>query len=546
MINDDIKDEIKNRIKLSEIISKKIYLKKKTDNSFIGLCPFHSEKTPSFHVNDEKKFYHCFGCEKHGDIFTFIMEYENMSFTDSVKYLGGLIGLDLNNKSFNSTINHNKYKILEITSNYFKKNLFSYEGKQILGYLKKRGISKEICEEFSIGYAPSINFKHQLLDYLKSCHFQENELLEIGLVKQKYNKFYGYFYDRLIIPIVSMGGRIIGFGGRTLGSSEPKYLNSPESEIFSKRNTLFGAYNLKKNYKNVEYIILCEGYMDAISLYKFNYPAVASLGTAVSDKQIELLCQLAKKIFIVFDGDQAGKNASIRLFEKLLSHIKADNTFKFVFLPNKLDPEEYITQRGKNEFDELLTKSFSIADIIWLMGLKNKNDDSPEEMAKFWKFIRNKVYQIKDKNLSLAIKDDLEQRINELRSKKRQTNIKLKNIVNLNLPKIEDDFRFKAIIIIILNFPELYTDFEKKLNNIKFSNNSLHEVKEVIFNMINEDPNINKNQLINNLENRDLIKFVGDFSLEVIFSKLLSSGKQVNINEGKKILNELIYMIENK
>ena len=147
MINDDIKDEIKNRIKLSEIISKKINLKKKTDNSFIGLCPFHSEKTPSFHVNDEKKFYHCFGCEKHGDIFTFIMEYENMSFTDSVKYLGGLIGLDLNNKSFNSTINHNKYKILEITSNYFKKNLFSYEGKQILGYLKKRGISKEICEE---------------------------------------------------------------------------------------------------------------------------------------------------------------------------------------------------------------------------------------------------------------------------------------------------------------------------------------------------------------------------------------------------------------
>ena len=212
----------------------------------------------------------------------------------------------------------------------------------------------------------------------------------------------------------------MGFGGRTINSSEPKYLNSPESDVFSKRNTLFGAYNIKKKNRNIENIILCEGYMDVIALYKFGYPAVASLGTAVSEKQIDLLTKLSKNIFVIFDGDQAGKNASIRLFEKLLPLIKTDNVFRFVFLPNDLDPEEYLIKNGKKNFNLLLEKSYNISDIIWLIGLKNKINDSPEEIAKFWKLIRNKINQIKEKNLQLAIKDELESRINKLRSKKRE------------------------------------------------------------------------------------------------------------------------------
>ena len=143
--------------------------------------------------------------------------------------------------------------------------------------------------------------------------------------------------------------------------------------------------------------------MDVIALFRFGYPAVASLGTAVSEKQIDLLTKLSKNIFIVFDGDQAGKNASIRLFDKLLPLIKPDNVFRFVFLPNNLDPEEYLIKNGKNSFNVLLEKSYNISDIIWLMGIKNKMNDTPEEVAKFWKFIRSKIYQIKEKNLQLAI-----------------------------------------------------------------------------------------------------------------------------------------------
>ena len=179
------------------------------------------------------------------------------------------------------------------------------------------------------------------------------------------------------------------------------------------------------------------------------------------------------------------------------------------------------------------------------MGLKNKINDSPEEIAKFWKFLRNKIYQIKEKNLQLAIRDDLENRINKLRSKIRGDNNKPNNLINLNLPEIENDFRFKVIIAIILNFPKLYYIFEKQLIKIKFTNNSLHDVKEVIFNNIRENSDVSCAQLVECLKDKNLIKFLGDFRLEVIFSKLRSSDKKVKIDESKKVLEELIYMVNN-
>ena len=545
MNNDDLKEEIKNRIKLSEIISKKVILKKKSENSFIGLCPFHSEKTPSFHVHDEKQFYHCFGCEKHGDIFSFTMEFDNLDFYSALKYLASLIGLTVNKNSHQNISFQNKYKTLELSSKFFIETLNNKKNKNVLDYLNKRGLDKEICQEFLIGYAPSKNYDYQLIDFLKSKNINEDELIEIGLVKKKFNNIYGYFYDRIMIPIISTNGRIIAFGGRSTNSSEPKYLNSPESDVFSKRNILFGAYNVKKSKQNIDNIILCEGYMDVIALFRFGYPAVASLGTAVSEKQIDVLTKLSKNIFIVFDGDQAGKNASIRLFDKLLPLIKTDNVFRFVFLPNNLDPEEFLIKNGKDKFNLLLEKSYFISDIIWLMGVKNKMNDTPEEIAKFWKFIRSKIYQIKEKNLQLAIRDDLENRINKLRSKIRGYNSKPNNFINLNLPKIENDYRFKVIIAIILNFPKLYDVFEKQLIKIKFTNNSLHEVKEVIFSMIKNNSDVSYTQLVESLKERDLIKFLGDLRLEAIFSKLRSSDKKVEIDESRKVLEELIYMVNN-
>ena len=278
------------------------------------------------------------------------MEIDNIDFYSALKYLASLIGLTVNNKSHQNISFQNKYKTLELSSKFFIETLNNKKNKNVLDYLNKRGLNKEICQEFLIGYAPSKNYDYQLIDFLKSKNINEEELIEIGLAKKKYNNLYGYFYDRIMIPIVSTNGKIIAFGGRSTNSSEPKYLNSPESDVFSKRNILFGAYNVKKRKQNIDNIILCEGYMDVIALFRFGYPAVATLGTAVSEKQIDLLTKLSKNIFIVFDGDQAGKNASIRLFDKLLPLIKTDNVFRFVFLPNNLDPEEYLIKNGKDKF----------------------------------------------------------------------------------------------------------------------------------------------------------------------------------------------------
>ena len=202
MKNDDLKEEIKNRIKLSEIISKKIDLKKKNDSSYVGLCPFHSEKTPSFHVNDEKQFYHCFGCEKHGDIFSFVMEIDNLDFYSALKYLASLIGLTVNTRKNQNISFQNKYKALELSSNFFRETLNSKKSKNVLDYLNNRGLDNQICKEFLIGYAPSIKSDYQLFDYLKGQNIKEEELLEIGLAKKKYNNLYGYFYDRIMILIV--------------------------------------------------------------------------------------------------------------------------------------------------------------------------------------------------------------------------------------------------------------------------------------------------------------------------------------------------------
>ena len=184
MNNDDLKEEIKNRIKLSEIISKKVILKKKSENSFIGLCPFHSEKTPSFHVHDEKQFYHCFGCEKHGDIFSFTMEIDNMDFLSALRYLASMIGLTVNSKSNQNISFQNKYKILELSSNFFIETLNNQKNNHVLDYLNKRGLDKEICEEFLIGFAPSNKSDYQLVNFLKSKNIKEEELIEIGLAKK--------------------------------------------------------------------------------------------------------------------------------------------------------------------------------------------------------------------------------------------------------------------------------------------------------------------------------------------------------------------------
>ena len=544
MIQENIKEEIKNRLKLSDIVSKKISLKKKGENRFLALCPFHNEKTPSFNVQDDKGFFHCFGCGKHGDIFNFVMEIDNLDFKEAIKYLSEQAGISITNSTYKKNVK--LLKILEEANLFFINTLHSDEGAAARKYLIKRKINDDLCKEFLIGYAPQRNSKTGLIDHLIKKGISYDEIIKSGLGKKKDGLVNGYFYGRLIIPIISKAGNVVGFGGRLLGEGNPKYLNSPENEVFSKRNTVFGLHNINKKKMDKDMVILCEGYMDVISLKRNGFSALACLGTSATDYQIEQIINLYDKVFVVFDGDEAGKNATLRVFDKILTLLKLGKIFKFVFLPKNLDPEEFIDQEGVLSFEKKLEQAYSVTDIIWLMGMKIKKDEQPETIARVWDFLRKKVNLIKNSNLKLAVKDELEKRIRKLRLENKEIPYysDYNKKVHLKLPSFGLDLRFKAILLLIVYYPDLFLELQKKIEETIFVNIKFNQIKEEILKIFLLTPNITSKELIKELQNKGFSDQLENFDFEKIFSRFLISRDELNKEKCKNLLNELLDMVK--
>ena len=544
MIQENIKEEIKNRLKISDIVSRKISLKKKGESRFLALCPFHNEKTPSFNVDDDKGFFHCFGCGKHGDIFNFVMETDNLDFKGAIKYLSEQAGISINNITNKSNLK--LFKVLEEAKLFFINSLHSDEGVLARKYLSKRKINNDLCKEFEIGYAPPRNSKMGLINHLITKGISYDEIIKSGLGKKKNDLVNGYFYGRVIIPIISKTGNVVGFGGRLLGEGNPKYLNSPENEVFSKRNTVFGLYNANKNKKINDTVILCEGYMDVICLKRNGFSALACLGTSATDYQIEQIINLYDKVFVVFDGDEAGKNATLRVFDKILTLLKLGKFFKFVFLPKNLDPEEFIDQEGVLSFEKKLEQAYSVTDIIWLMGMKIKKDDQPETIAKVWDFLRKKVNLINNSNLKLAVKDELEKRIRKLRLEYKEIpfNSYFNKQVNLKLPSFGLHLRFKAILLLIVYYPSLYIELKKKIEETIFVNIKFNVIREEILKIFLLNPNITSKELIKELQNKGFSDQLDNFDFDIIFSKFLINRDELNKEKCKNLLNELLEMVK--
>ncbi len=545
MIQENLKEEIKKRLKLSEVISKKISLVKKGENRFIALCPFHNEKTPSFNVQDDKGFFHCFGCGKHGDVFNFIMEIDNLDFKEALVYLSDQAGIIINNNFQRKNIK--LLNILDEAKNFFINCLNNSEGLQARKYLSERNIDSDLSIEFNLGFAPKKNSELSLTNFLLKSGFSENEIIKSGLGKKVNNIIVEYFYSRLIIPIFSKEGNVIAFGGRVLGDNNPKYLNSPENEVFKKRNTVFGLNNLNKNKNPNNQILLCEGYMDVISLKKNGFSAVACLGTSATDYQIQQIINLYNNVFVVFDGDEAGKNATLRVFDKILTLLELGKIFKFVFLPDNLDPEEYINKEGVSSFKKKLTEAYSVTDIIWFLGMKIKKDNQPETIAKVWDFYRNKVNLIKNTNLRLAVRDELEKRIKKFRftHKKSSYDFEYDKKINIKLPATGKDLRFKAILLLIVLYPELFSELQKKIEEINFLNPKLNKIKQEMLKILLLSPNITSNKLINNLQEMGYSDYLDNFNFKNILSRFLINENQLDKLKCKNLLNELLDMLEN-
>lgn len=367
--------EVIEKNNILDVVSPYVKLKK-SGNSYIGLCPFHSEKTPSFSVSEQKNIYHCFGCGEGGTAINFIMKMENVSFTEALENLAERANVVLpktNNFDLekNQAIKDTKetiYKMNEDAAKFFYEQLKTSDGKAAVDYIKKRELSRDCVRHYWIGYAP--NSWDKLFTHLKDIGYIESDILKAGLISQnENNKFYDKFRNRLMFPIFNVNNRIIGFGGRVLDDSKPKYLNSPETLVFNKSKNLFSLNIAKASRKNE--VILVEGYMDVIALAKSGFTnSVATLGTALTSDQARILKKYFKEIILCYDSDEAGQNAIKRAVTVLREF---DIKISVISLGDKKDPDEFIKAYGKDRFSDVLSRRK--ADIVYLMDIFGEKYD---------------------------------------------------------------------------------------------------------------------------------------------------------------------------
>lgn len=494
-------DEIRNRLSPSDVIGKKIKLTHKGGGEYSGVCCFHNEKTPSFTVSNPKGFYHCFGCGAHGDIVKFVMESEGYSFVETVKLLANEAGLKIPKQSQAAKENHKKiitlYDTTEEACKWYENQLSLPKNSIAKEYLLNRGISEETIKTFRLGFAPK--GKNPLRNALIKKGFTEKQLIDTGLIVQNEGKdSYDRFRNRIIFPICNSNGKVIAFGGRIIGEGQPKYLNSPETELFHKGATLYAFHNARETAFKKHSIVAVEGYIDVIALYQAGIKnAVAPLGTAITDEHIKTMWKVAKEPVICLDGDEAGIRAMHKTALKHLHLLKPGYSLCFSTLPEGMDPDDVIKNQGIGNLKSILGKSTPLVDAIWQTQTKNIILDTPEKKAELQSNINNIVEEITDQSVKGFYKQHYNSllweinRENKYKKNKIKPNnndsIKIKNTSNI-LNKIQN--LEATIILTIINNPELMKNhnIEDDFIALEISHRNLHEIhKELVYFFSNND-----------------------------------------------------------
>ncbi len=518
--------ELESTISLSDLIGRKIPLKRR-GRDYVACCPFHHEKTPSFSVSDEKGIYHCFGCGKSGNIFKFVMETEGLSFKEAIEYIANLYGVMLPPIETKGPKKKEEideidliYKINEETCKFFEENLLKFYGKSAMAYARKRGLNLDNIKKFRIGFAP--DDYSMLLNYLKSQNFKEYIIEKAGVIAKGSSKYYDKFRNRLMFPVLDKKGRVIAFTGRIIGDGMPKYMNSPETKIYTKGNVLFNYYFARKAIYDEDCAVLVEGNMDALSLSINGVEnVVAPMGTGITENQIKELWKATNNIFVCLDGDSAGQKASQRLSKLVLPVISIGKNIKFAFLPKDIDPDDFIREYGKNEFDDLLKKAISLSDYIWSNEVSALDIDEnqiviPEKKAQ----LENNIFKLLDTIKDLKLKSHFEQfyrnklwKLDRISTKVETNNIKteeVKNIRNkLNIDLIEKNE--KKICSLLIKFPTIANSLLEKYKvdifSVNFLNDKCNAILSYLEEYLNSDNTEKKiNKLLVKKEFRDYIK----------------------------------------
>ena len=402
-------DDLLNRVDIVEVIDSRVPLKKK-GREYWACCPFHGEKTASFSVSASKQFYHCFGCQKSGNAVGFLMDYDHMEFVEAIESLAQSLGIEVPYEKGSAPARPAEgleamYQAMEQSAQYFEAQL--KQTPAAIEYLKNRGISGQTAKIFAIGYAPP---------GWNNLTGNEKLLVDTGmLVKKEDGKQYDRFRHRLMFPIRDRRGRTIAFGGRVINPEDnPKYLNSPESPLFHKSDEIYGLYEMKKALTNIERIYITEGYMDVVALAEHGVKsAVATLGTAINNRQIESLFRVCKNLVFCFDGDAAGKKAAWRSLEQCLASLKEGRIARFLFLPEGQDPDSFINQHGEDAFNQQVEHASTLTEYLFENLLAECNIGTLEGRAQFLDRLRPYFAQIPLQSLKDQILAEVEHRLGQ-------------------------------------------------------------------------------------------------------------------------------------
>ncbi|HEY8380953.1 MAG TPA: DNA primase [Microvirga sp.] len=411
-----ILEEIRARLPASSVVGKKVRLKK-AGREWRGLSPFNAEKTPSFYVNDQKQFYHCFSSGKHGDIFTFLMETEGLSFPEAVERLASEAGVPLPKLSREDRVEEVKRKslhdVMELATAYFEASLQGRFGLKARDYLTKRSLGPEPRAQFRIGYAPPE--RYGLRDHLAGKGVPIEMMVEAGLLVtgEDVQVPYDRFRDRVMFPICDLRGRVVAFGGRAMSADVPaKYLNSPDTPLFQKGRLLYNFHLARKAAHDRGTVIAVEGYVDVISLTQAGYPnAVAPLGTALTEDQLALLWRMSDEPVLCFDGDKAGRRAAYRALDLALPSLESGKSLRFALLPEGQDPDDLARDGGGPAVERVLAAARPLVDILWARETETATLETPEQRAGLERRLKDALGVIRDETLKRYYREEIENRL---------------------------------------------------------------------------------------------------------------------------------------
>ncbi|MEM7215412.1 MAG: DNA primase [Pseudomonadota bacterium] len=531
---DSFLDDIRDRLRISEVIGQRVDFDKKKTNAAKGdywaCCPFHGEKTPSFHCEDRKGRYYCFGCGVSGDHFRFLTELDGLSFAEAVERLAVQAGLPMPVMDRREQEREEKRKtlfdVMELAAKFFQQQLHEPVGAAARAYLRDRGLSSSIQQEFGIGYSP--NSRNGLKEYLSSKGIDTKQMEACGLVVsgEDIPVPYDRFRDRIMFPIQDSRGRTIAFGGRAMNPDAPaKYLNSPETEIFKKSNVLYNFLRARRSSQSHKTLIVVEGYMDVIALHAAGFEnVVAPLGTALTESHLDTIWRTVDEPTLCFDGDQAGVRAANRTMDLSLSKIVTGKSLKFCLLPDGLDPDDFVSKFGANEFRSQLDNSMPLSEYLVARRTNGVMLETPEQKAAIEKQIFADLAVIRDPLLAKYFGTHIRFRLVEgfgLHKRKKEGWPKSKTAQTSKNPfdnKNRSKRRHSVIIGLCIEYPYLFEDYIEEIADVNFEQSQEMEFVSELYRLFVEDKEITAAEIYKKISPsfyEILEKFHGDEIIEL-------------------------------